>query len=354
MKLRNLIVALGVAATASVPAQTSVAQQQQAMTLGTITAAPGRAESGFLKLRPTARDTGTAIPITVIQGRQTGPVVAIVAGVHGAEYPPILALQVLRPLLKAEDVRGTVILVHCANLSSFFARTVYYNPVDWQNLNRVFPGAADSTLSYRVAATLVREVIAKADIVVDAHAGDANEALLSYVGVVLTGDSARDARTRELGEALGFERVIETTLPTPIPTPTRYLSRTAAAMGKLSVAIESGELGRRDSAYVQPIVSGLLNLLRTAGVLPGAAQRYQARERYAGNRTATSPASGVLWPRVRLGQEVRERDTLAVVTDMFGEPLAAILSPANGKVMYQAVTPPISAGETAAAVAVSK
>ena len=35
----------------------------------------------------------TKIPITVIKGSKPGPVLALTAGIHGYEYPPILALQ---------------------------------------------------------------------------------------------------------------------------------------------------------------------------------------------------------------------------------------------------------------------
>ena len=35
----------------------------------------------------------TTIPITVIKGSKPGPVLALTAGIHGYEYPPILALQ---------------------------------------------------------------------------------------------------------------------------------------------------------------------------------------------------------------------------------------------------------------------
>jgi predicted deacylase len=330
----------------------ATAQQREPLSVGEVTAAPGAAASGYLRVPPAAGDNGTDIPITVVHGPQPGPVVAIVAGVHGSEYPPMLAVQVLRRHLVPRELRGSVILVHCANPPSFFARTVYYGPLDRQNLNRVFPGAADGSVSYRIADALIREVVSPADVLVDVHGGDANEALTSYAAIMLTGDTARDARTRLLGNALGFPRLIENKLPVPIPTPARYLTRAAAAMGKTSLAIESGELGRRDIQYVQPIVDGLLNLLRAASILPGRPTAYSQRQRYASNETVASPVTGVLWPRLRLGERVVKGDTLAVVTDWFGQQAAVILSPNDGVVMYQAVTPPISAGETVAAVGV--
>ncbi|HEY6390728.1 MAG TPA: hypothetical protein VIX89_05600, partial [Bryobacteraceae bacterium] len=42
---------------------------------------------------PAAGDAGTQIPVTTIRGAGPGPVLALIAGNHGYEYPPILALQ---------------------------------------------------------------------------------------------------------------------------------------------------------------------------------------------------------------------------------------------------------------------
>src|SRR6266403_3500419 len=89
-------------------------------------------------------DLGDAvIPITVFHGTKPGPVLALVAGNHGYEYPPILALQNLRPRINPKKLAGTVIMVHVANMPSFLGRTVYFSPIDQKNLNRVYPGKAD-------------------------------------------------------------------------------------------------------------------------------------------------------------------------------------------------------------------
>jgi len=45
---------------------------------------------------PAARDAATEIPVTTIEGGHPGPTLALIAGNHGYEYPPILALQRLR------------------------------------------------------------------------------------------------------------------------------------------------------------------------------------------------------------------------------------------------------------------
>ena len=114
------------------------------LTIGPVTAAPGSVASGTLQVPAPAGDAGTTIPITIIHGASPGPVLALVAGVHGMEYVPVIALQRLRAALDPATLRGTIVMVHVANMPSFLGRTIYDSPVDGQNLNRVFPGRPDA------------------------------------------------------------------------------------------------------------------------------------------------------------------------------------------------------------------
>src|SRR5262249_59225635 len=109
---------------------------------GPMAGARGEAGSGFLEI-PAGVDPATRVPVTVIHGAQSGPVLALVAGTHGYEYSPILALNRLKPKIDPRRLRGTVILVHLAHLPSFLKRTIYYNPWDWKTLTHVYPGKPD-------------------------------------------------------------------------------------------------------------------------------------------------------------------------------------------------------------------
>lgn len=112
------------------------AQPQEPLRIGSATARPGEAGSGFIDV-PAGVDSGTRIPLTIVRGRASGPTLALIAGTHGAEVAPIVALQRVRRELDPAALRGTVLLVHVANLPSFLRRTVYYSPIDGKNLNRV-------------------------------------------------------------------------------------------------------------------------------------------------------------------------------------------------------------------------
>src|SRR6266852_9235831 len=154
-------------------------------------AMPAGFESRMIDV-PAGSDAGTQIPVTTIGGIRPGPVLALIAGNHGYEYPPILALQKLHTLIDPAKLRGTLILVHVANMPSFLARTVYFSPVDGKNLNRVYPGRRDGTASERIAYAITTEVIEKADYVLDLHCGDGNESLRPFVYQPVTGNPRMD------------------------------------------------------------------------------------------------------------------------------------------------------------------
>ena len=55
---------------------------------------------------------------------------SLIAGIHGSEYAPILAMQDLAPLIDPSELNGTLIIVHIANMPAFSGRTVYFGPND--------------------------------------------------------------------------------------------------------------------------------------------------------------------------------------------------------------------------------
>src|SRR5260370_8305292 len=137
---------------------TSASAEDQVFKVGSISAARGEARSGFLEI-PAGVDAGTQVRITMSDGAKPGPVLALVAGTHGYEYSPVLALNRIKPKIDPTKLSGTVILVHIANLPSFLKRTIYYNPWDWKNLNRGYPGNADAHNTERIASTTTQPVI---------------------------------------------------------------------------------------------------------------------------------------------------------------------------------------------------
>lgn len=317
--------------------------------LGPLETPPGSLQSGWLAVPPGA-DGEARIPVSVLHGARPGPVLALIAGTHGYEYPPVLALQRLRRSLDPADLGGTVILVHIANPPSFLGRTIYYSPADGKNLNRVYPGREQGTLSERIAWTITREVIERADYVVDMHGGDGNEALRPYVYMPVTGDRELDAAVRGMAMAFGIDHIVIDTGRLRDRDNSLYVDQTALTRGKPAITTETGQLGSSDEQWVQMAERGALNLLRHFGMLSGAVTPNNGIVWLTGYQVITSPGTGVFHASVRDGYAVAEGGLLGVLRDFFGDEIAEIRAPFAGVVNYVVATPPVSEGEPVAMI----
>ena len=337
--------------TAAIP---PVAGAQTPFTVGTITAAPGTTASGTLDVPRRPGDDGTSIPISIVHGTAPGPVLALVAGTHGAEYVPIIALQRLRASLDAKALKGTVILVHVANMPSFLSRTVYYSPADGKNLNRVFPGNATGTLSERIADVLTREVIARATHVVDLHCGDGNESLRPYSYWITTGDPKVADAGRAMALAFGLDHiVVDGSRPTD-PAASIYLSNTAITRGKPALTTETGGLGVVDDASLALIDRGVSGLLRHLGMRATGPNPVAAPVWLKTTEVIRANVTGIFFPAVAKDQMVKKGARIGHVTDFHGKVVEEVVATFDGQVLYVIGTPPITKGEPVAMIGAVK
>lgn len=332
-----------------VTASSAHSQAWSGLSVAGITAEPGRKASGMIAIAPHG-DSGTQIPITIIRGRQAGPTLALIAGTHGSEVAPIVALQRVRADVDPNELRGTLLLVHVANMPSFLGRTIYYGP-DRKNLNRVYPGRADGTVSERIAHAITTEIIQRADYLVDMHAGDGNESLRPYTYWNKLGLDARaDSIGRDMALAWGHERIVVDTDRPRDPNASVYTQNTAHVRGKPAITTETGWLGAPDELMIQANVSGAMRLLRYLKMLPGPAALVQHPIYLERTQVLTSPATGTWHHAVERGHTVTEGTLIGRVTDFFGNTIAEVSAPFAGEVLYVVATPAMSRGEPVAMI----
>ena len=321
------------------------AAAQQPLTVGPVTARPGTIASGTIEIAPRAGDQGTNIPITIVNGSRPGPVLALVAGVHGQEYTPILALQNLRVTIDPQMLSGTVIMVHVANMPSYLARTIYYSPADNKNLNRVFPGRPDGTLSERIADVITREVIERATHVVDLHCGDGNESLRPYSYWITTGGEKVAAAGKQMALAFGMDHiVVDRDRPTD-PKASLYLSNTAITRGKPALTIESGAMGEIHTDDVARIERGVGGLMKHLGMTANGPDAVKVPVLLERSEVLRSNFTGIFYPMVERGQTVAAGTVIGRVTDFHGKLLEEIMSPFAGEILYVVGTPAMNKGE---------
>ena len=317
--------------------------------VGTVEAERGHQASGYLSV-PSGIDAGTTIPITVAHGSGDGPTLVLIAGTHGYEYPGITALQRLRKSLDPSELSGTIIMVHIANVPSFLGRTVYYSPVDGKNLNRVYPGDAEGSLSQRIAHTVTQNIIERADYLIDLHAGDANESLRPYVYMPVTGETELDAATKGLAMAFGLDHIVIDEAPLRSIDDSLYTDLTALVRGIPAITTETGQMGSNDDYWVDMAEAGIWNVLRHLDMLPGEETTNEGITWLTDYQVISSPQDGIFRPAVRDGYTISKGGKLGVLVDFFGDEIQEIRAPFSGVINYVIGTPPVSEGEPVAMI----
>ena len=317
--------------------------------VGTVEAQRGHQSSGYLDVPP-GIDEGTMIPITVAHGNGDGPTLALIAGTHGYEYPGITALQRIRKSLDPGELSGTIIMVHIANVPSFLGRTIYYSPADGKNLNRVYPGDPEGSLSQRIAHTITQEVIEKADYLIDLHAGDGNESLRPYVYMPLTGEAELDAATKGLAMAFGLDHIVIDEAPLRSIDDSLYTDQTALVRGIPAITTETGQMGSNDDYWAKMAEAGIWNVLRHLEMIPGAKKINEGITWLIDYQVIRSPQDGIFRAAVRDGYTISKGGRLGVLVDFFGDEIQEIRAPFSGVVNYVIGTPPVSEGEPIAMI----
>lgn len=232
---------------------------------------------------------------------------------HGDEYEGPIALTKLAARLKAEDITGRVIIIPAMNFPAFEAgkRT---SPIDGGNLNRLFPGRADGTLTQKIADYFTRTLLPMADVVLDIHSGGKTLDFVPFAAIHKLGKPDQDALSEAAMLAFGapyamYMKELD---------PTGLYDTEAETQGKVFITTELGGGGTTTPESVAIAERGVTNVLRHAGILSGEVERHtsQLLDMTADGSFMTSQSQGLLEPCVGLGTGVQAGDTIARVWPM--------------------------------------
>lgn len=321
--------------------------------IGGIQLARGEKRTWDMPVGETALKTVT-VPCTAIRGAADGPTLAITAGCHPMELNGIMATVRLAGLLEPATLRGTVVMVHVQNVMGFELKRGHASPLDGINMSRAFPvegarAAVEETgsvshqarsLTFHSAERIFDSIVRKADLLVDMHGGELHEWLAANIEILPTGEPDIDRRTRELARAFGFEILWEVPQGT-VPQMPKYPGRGSAvreamALGIPGVFCEVGSEGRLEEPLVELTLNGLLNVMRTYGMLPGEPVRREP-EVFSGGNVLFSTRGGLFWNYSKPGDRLTKGQLLGRIVSLRGEVLEEIHAPGAG-VMTNTIT----------------
>jgi predicted deacylase len=275
-----------------------------------------------------------SVSVVRVGSGRPGPVLMVIAAMHGTEYASVAALGRLIQEVEPADVSGTLVLVPVANRLAFETRTMYVCPPDGKNLNRVFPGRPDGTYAEVLADLLWRKVASSADCIIDVHGGEIVEGLFPFAGAYAQDGRPEIGQTsRRAAEAFHPPYLVLNQLPAHLAGQGQRLSLVGTNAGIPSVLVEAGERGRLEEADIHFIQAGVVNVMRLLDMLAEAVEPAREAPVVVRELPVIAHSTGLFHSTVSPGDRISVGQELGQVIDYLGRSVERFTSEWDGVVL---------------------
>ncbi|MBS7647027.1 MAG: succinylglutamate desuccinylase/aspartoacylase family protein [Candidatus Bathyarchaeia archaeon] len=309
-----------------------------------------------LKLLELWDGSALRLPILIISGKKDGPTLCVVASIMGDEFPGTIAARKIALETDPEKLKGTLISIPIANPPSFGFGShppLHVSPLDYMNMNRIFPGRPDGYPSERIAYAIFEKIIRKmkTNYVVSFHGGGPYCEV--YPATYFTETEVVEA-SMELALAFGVElntKISKELLSTEEPG--RVTGTLDACCGRHAIPAIIADIGgwgvlsNYGYSWAEIGYKGILNIMRYYGMIPGKAEFHPKAKIFDGRVWVRPNKGGFFEAKVNLGQDVSKGDILGIITDIFGRKKEELIAPKDGIVQLVRTYPVIGSGEEA-------
>ena len=296
--------------------------------IGEMMVKPGQRVNINLPVVDLYTSTSLSMPLQVICGRRPGPVLFVSAAIHGDELNGVEIVRRLLRLKALKSLRGTLVAVPIVNVHGFLNQSRYLP--DRRDLNRSFPGSAKGSIAARLANTFFTQIVSKANYGIDLHTGAINRSNLPQIRGNLD-----DEKTLELANTFGVPVIINANIRD------NSLRACVADMGVPVLIYEAGEALRFDEICIRAGLRGVLNVMRSIGMLPA---KRPVRKRVVpllarSTKWVRAPNSGIFNADVHLGSSVSTGQRLGSISDPLGDSSEVMLATFDGIVIGRSNLP---------------
>lgn len=277
---------------------------------------PGEKQTIRLPVAPMYTHDDLSITVDVLRGKRPGPTLFVSAAIHGDE---INGVEIIRRLLQhaaLKKLRGTLIAIPIVNVYGFLNHSRYLP--DGRDLNRSFPGSSKGSLTGRVAYTFFNEIVSQCTHGIDLHTGARHRSNFPQVRADLD-----DTEAFKMTQAFGVPLAIDAKIRDG------SLRESAGDSGIPVILYEAGEALRFEETYIRAGVKGILNVMRSIGMLSRSRSKKAPQSPIVSDQTnwLRAPESGILRAFVPLGAKVEKGQVIGIVADPLGTtetPVAAL------------------------------
>ncbi len=266
-------------------------------------------------------DTRIFIQAHVYRSENPGPVLLLLAGVHGDE---INGMEIIRSSIERDMfdsiTGGTVIAIPLLNVFGFinFSRDV----PDGKDVNRSFPGSTTGSLASRIARTLTKKILPHVNYALDFHTGGSSR--YNYPQVRF---AKSDPKSAQLARAFQAPLLLEKGMIK------NSFRKSAFDLGIPVVVYEGGESIRLDGFSIEKGIEGIQNVLHYLGMW---ANRPQSTHKCTLVRRTTWVRAGYsglfIWTKSS-GATVVKGEPMAVIKDPFGMKSIPVIAPRDAVIV---------------------
>lgn len=281
------------------------------------------------------------IPVFVSRSEKEGPVLLVMAGVHGDETNGI---EVIRRYLKNKFNRptcGTVIAIPVYNVYGFISHS--RGLPDGKDLNRSFPGSQTGSLASRVAYFLTTQILPIIDYGLDFHTG--GKSRNNYPQIRAFFENEKDM---DMAKIFGAPFIIHS------GHRDKSLRKTAAKAGKQILVFEGGETLRLRKQVVDTGLDGILRVMKHLGMREGAPEIVNEPIIIKSSSWVRAKYAGLHHMLVRNGAKVEKKQLLGLITDPYGQFEKQIKSPSDGYVIGINNYPVVNMGDALLHIGLTK
>ena len=276
--------------------------------------------------------TPMAVPVHVFRSSEPGPVLLLMAGLHGDE---INGIEIIRKLLRGDHFKdlqaGSVIAIPIVNIISFLNGS--RELPDGRDLNRCFPGSQTGSLGSRIAYDLMNQILPQVDFGVDFHTGGAK--INNYPQVRCVFD---DNRNLELARLFGAPFAVNST----------YRDKTfrheAAKKGKSILVYEAGESLRFNKLAINEGINGCLRLMKGLGMIAPDVPE-QETVMLTSTKWVRAAVSGLFRTTKKYGSHIEKNSVIGTIADPYGQSEEELIAPEDGFIIGINKQPVINEGD---------
>jgi hypothetical protein len=280
------------------------------------------------------------VPVSLVNGADDGPTLYLQAISDGDE---LNGVGVIRQVLKRLDpalLHGQIIAVLIVNFHAFHAHQAF-SPVDGKKMNRCFPGRKDGTSSERIAYRLFHNAIKQADYCIDLHQGGVRP-MIDEVRVRVDRRKRIHRVCMELARVFGIGYILDQR------GPEGQLARSAPDEGIPTIDPELGGCHGWDMESIQKGITGVENVLKHYGLVPGEPHIPEKQVVVDGFFTVLSNRGGFIEFHAQRYDHLQKGDPIADVTDPFGNVLETLRAPEESIFWSENLRPMVASGEMVA------